>query len=304
MAGAVNPGAASSHWELQENGGSSGRGKRGSGVLDETEGGGAGDQEIEIGYRRSRGRPAGSRNKPKPPVIINKESPRALRTHVLEISNGCDVAESVATFASRRQQGICVLSGSGTVTNVTLRQPAAPGAIVSLHGHFEIISLSGAFLPPPVPPDATGLTIYLAGGQGQVMGGSVVRALVASGSVVVTAASFMNAGYDRLPLDEDEEPAPLQLQGDSLPLTVPTQLQSDVSIMYNLPSNLLRGGDGYTSWASARPSFFPTEEIMSGATRVGSGLDHDTGGDQTSLRNRCITAAGLTMWDQTSPHNR
>lgn len=272
MAGAVNPGAASRHWQLHhQNGGNSGRSKRGSSVLDETEGGGggggAGDEEIEISPRRSRGRPAGSRNKPKPPVIINKESPRALRAHVLEISNGCDVAESVATFASRRQQGICVLSGSGTVTNVTLRQPAAPGAIVSLHGHFEILSLSGAFLPPPVPPDATGLTIYLAGGQGQVLGGSVVGALVASGPVVITAASFMNAAYDRLPLDEDEEPPTLQLQADSLPLTVPPQLQSDVPIMFNLPSNLLHGGggDGYTSWPSARPPFFPIEEITSGA---------------------------------------
>ncbi|MCI34105.1 putative DNA-binding protein ESCAROLA-like, partial [Trifolium medium] len=96
----------------------------------------------------------------------------------MEVSSGADVAESVAQFARRRQRGVCVLSGSGSVANVTLRQPAAPGAVVALHGRFEILSLTGAFLPGPAPPGATGLTVYLAGGQGQVVGGSVVGSLI------------------------------------------------------------------------------------------------------------------------------
>ncbi|KAF5952928.1 hypothetical protein HYC85_010872 [Camellia sinensis] len=161
--------------------------------------------------RRPRGRPAGSKNKPKPPIIITRDSANALRSHVMEIANGCDIAESVSTFAARRQRGVCILSGNGTVTNVTLRQPAAPGAVVTLHGRFEILSLSGSFLPPPAPPAASGLTIYLAGGQGQVVGGSVVGQLLASGPVVIMAASFGNAAYERLPL-EDEEP-PVSMPG-------------------------------------------------------------------------------------------
>lgn len=163
---------------------------------------GEGDQ---MSSRRARGRPAGSKNKPKPPIIITRDSANALRTHLIEIASGCDIGESIATYARRRQRGVCILSGSGTVTNVTLRQPAAPGAVVSLHGRFDILSLSGSFLPPPAPPAATGLTIYLAGGQGQVVGGSVVGALLAAGPVVVMAASFGNAAYERLPLEEEEE---------------------------------------------------------------------------------------------------
>lgn len=268
MAETVDPGVQAGHQPLHtseedENSGNSGQGiKRRSRDHEEAlppgvEGVGIGD---EIGPRRPRGRPAGSRNKPKPPIIISRESPHALRAHVIEISNGCDVGENVATFARRRQRGICVLSGSGIVNNVTLRQPAAPGAVVSLHGRFEILSLSGAFLPPPAPPSATGLTIYLAGGQGQVVGGSVVGALVASGPVVIVAASFMNASYERLPLEE-EEPSPVQLDTESPPppLAAPPQQQSDSStmpIMYNVPPNLLNncvpGGDhAYTSWVSA-----------------------------------------------------
>ncbi|KAG0474564.1 hypothetical protein HPP92_014250 [Vanilla planifolia] len=168
---------------------------------------GSSDNEM---MRRPRGRPTGSKNKPKPPIIITRDSANALRSHVMEIAGGCDVVDSVATFARRRQRGVCVLSGTGTVVNVTLRQPSSSSAVVTLHGRFEILSLSGSFLPPPAPPSATGLTVYLAGGQGQVVGGSVVGALIASGPVVIMAASFGNAAYERLPLEEEEGmPVPL-----------------------------------------------------------------------------------------------
>ncbi|RRT79896.1 hypothetical protein B296_00019434 [Ensete ventricosum] len=195
--------------------------------------------------RKPRGRPSGSKNKPKPPIIINQDSANALSSHVMEIAGGCDIVDGVATFARRRQRGVCVLSGSGTVSNVTLRQPASPGAVVNLHGRFEILSLSGSFLPPPAPPAATGLTIYLAGGQGQIVGGSVVGPLIASGPVIIMAASFGNAAYERLPLD-DEEPLQAQQGGLGSPGLVgqspPLQQQlHDPSnpLLHGLPPNLL-----------------------------------------------------------------
>ncbi|CAN8246406.1 unnamed protein product [Cochlearia groenlandica] len=170
------------------------------------EGGSGGGEHMT---RRPRGRPAGSKNKPKSPIIITRDSANALRTHVMEIGDGCDVVECMSAFARRRQRGVCVMSGTGNVTNVTVRQPGSQtGAVVSLHGRFEILSLSGSFLPPPAPPAATGLSVYLAGGQGQVVGGSVVGPLLCSGPVVVMAASFSNAAYERLPLEEDEMQMP------------------------------------------------------------------------------------------------
>ncbi|URD76802.1 DNA-binding protein ESCAROLA-like [Musa troglodytarum] len=156
--------------------------------------------------RRPRGRPPGSKNKPKPPVIITRESANALRAHILEVGSGCDVFECLSTYARRRLRGVCVLSGSGTVANVSLRQPASV-PVATLQGRFEILSLSGSFLPPPAPPGATSLAVFLAGGQGQVVGGSVVGALIAAGPVTVIAASFTNVAYERLPLDEEEEEA-------------------------------------------------------------------------------------------------
>lgn len=233
-------------------------------------GGGSEGKEGE-NSRRPRGRPAGSKNKPKPPIIITRDSANALRTHVMEIADGCDLMESVATFARRRQRGVCILSGNGTVTNVTLRQPGSPGAVISLHGRFEILSLAGSFLPPPAPPAATGLTIYLAGGQGQVVGGSVVGALLASGPVVVMAASFSNAAYERLPLEEEDVALPIQGGGGGgggSSLGSPgavgqnaqqnqQQLLADPSLFQGMPPNLLNSIQlpPEAFWATGRPPY-------------------------------------------------
>lgn len=162
--------------------------------------------------KRPRGRPPGSKNKDKPPIIVTRDSPNALRSHVLEVSAGADIVESVSTYARRRGRGVSVLGGNGTVSNVTLRQPATPGngggvgagGVVTLHGRFEILSLTGTVLPPPAPPGAGGLSIFLAGGQGQVVGGSVVAPLVASAPVILMATSFSNAVFERLPIEEEE----------------------------------------------------------------------------------------------------
>ncbi|XP_044500644.1 AT-hook motif nuclear-localized protein 19-like [Mangifera indica] len=223
---------------------------------------------IEISTRRPRGRPPGSKNKPKPPIFVTRDSPNALKSHVMEIANGSDVAETLANFARRRQRGVCVLSGSGTVTNVTLRQPSDPGAIMAIHGRFEILSLTGAFLPGPAPPGSTGLTIYLAGGQGQVVGGSVVGSLVAAGPVMVIAATFSNATYERLPLEEEEEGGSGGLQGplggsggggNGASSGGGLGDPSGLPVYNNLPPNLVPNGGQLSheayGWAHGRPPF-------------------------------------------------
>lgn len=238
---------------------------------DQTVGGDEDDEDDGMRRRRKpRGRPAGSKNKPKPPIIITRDSANALRSHVMEIANACDVQESISNFANRRQRGVCILSGSGTVTNVTLRQPASPGAVVTLHGRFEILSLSGSFLPPPAPPAASGLTIYLAGGQGQIVGGSVVGPLLASGPVVVMAASFGNAAYERLPLeDHTEEITPTTLQqpptttastGSPPGITAQQQQIDHPNLFQGLPPNLLNSctqlpAEAYWGASAGRPPF-------------------------------------------------
>ncbi|KZV20680.1 DNA binding protein [Dorcoceras hygrometricum] len=208
--------------------------------------------------RRPRGRPPGSKNKPKPPVFVTRDSPNALRSHVLEVSAGNDVVESVNVYARKRGRGVCILSGSGTVSNVALRQPASPaGTAVTLQGRFEILSLSGTVLPPPAPPGAGGLSIFLSGGQGQVVGGSVVGPLLASGPVVLIATSFSNAVFERLPLEEEEETA--------APAAVtPSQPSASQSSGVTAGGHVSEGG---TAAGGGGSSFFsPSAALASGAT--------------------------------------
>ncbi|OIW13139.1 hypothetical protein TanjilG_32120 [Lupinus angustifolius] len=239
---------------------------------------------VEVGNRRPRGRPAGSKNKPKPPIFVTRDSPNALKSHVLEVASGADIAECIAQFARRRQCGVCVLSGSGSVANVTLRQSSAPGDAVSLHGRFEIQTLIGAFLPGPSPPGCTGLTVYLNGGEGQVLGGSVVGSLVAAGPVMVIAATFSNATYERLPLDDHDDEGPsgagttVVHEGAPAAGGSPPQLPQIGSMsggqlqeagipdpstslpLYNLPPNLLHNGghmghEAFNAWANGRTPY-------------------------------------------------
>uniref|UniRef100_A0A453KQ57 PPC domain-containing protein n=1 Tax=Aegilops tauschii subsp. strangulata TaxID=200361 RepID=A0A453KQ57_AEGTS len=72
------------------------------------------------------------------------------------------------------------------------------------------------FMPPPCPPGANGLTIYLAGREGQVVGGKVGDALVASGTVMVAVTTCSNITYERLPL-VDDKPAKAAADPDESP---------------------------------------------------------------------------------------
>lgn len=163
---------------------------------------------IEV-VRRPRGRPPGSKNKPKPPVIITRESESSMSPYVLELPGGADIIESVTRFCRKRNTGLCVLTGSGSVANVTLRQPSTtPGATVTFHGRFDILSISATILSSMTPASATapfanGFTISIAGPQGQIVGGSVVAPLLAAGTVYIIAASFNNPLYHRIPAEDD-----------------------------------------------------------------------------------------------------
>jgi hypothetical protein len=69
-----------------------------SGEIEEGE---AKEGAVVTGNRRPRGRPPGSKNKPKPPIMVTRDSPNALHIHVMEVAGGADVPESIAQFASR-----------------------------------------------------------------------------------------------------------------------------------------------------------------------------------------------------------
>ncbi|KAA8544601.1 hypothetical protein F0562_022628 [Nyssa sinensis] len=170
---------------------------------------------AEVSTRKPRGRPPGSKNKPKPPIVVTRESDSAMKPKILEISAGSDIVETVAQFARRRHLGISILSGTGTVSNVTLRHPVSHTPNLTLHGPFNILSLTGTFLSSSSSYSSSSSScsfgISLAGAQGQVFGGIVAGKVVAASQVVLVGATFMSSSFHRLPGelgDADEEAKP------------------------------------------------------------------------------------------------
>ncbi|KAH7845748.1 hypothetical protein Vadar_005524 [Vaccinium darrowii] len=162
---------------------------------------------IEV-VRRPRGRPPGSKNKPKPPLIITHQPDLTgmMNPYVLEIPTGLDLIHSITQFSQKRSTAVCVLSATGPVSNVTLRQPTAT---VTFQGRFDMLSLSATVFPSPTTMTSslrgTEFRISLGGPQGMVVGGTVVGPLFAADTVYVVAASFNNPSFHRLPLKEEEE---------------------------------------------------------------------------------------------------
>ncbi|XP_020230028.1 AT-hook motif nuclear-localized protein 26-like [Cajanus cajan] len=75
-----------------------------------------------------------------------------------------------ARFSRRKNTGLCILSDSGSVTNVTLRQPSVtPGATVTFHGRFDVLSLPATLLLHDSPAIAvSAFAVWLADGGGGV----------------------------------------------------------------------------------------------------------------------------------------
>ncbi|KAL4348728.1 hypothetical protein GQ457_17G025970 [Hibiscus cannabinus] len=114
--------------------------------------------------------------------------------HVISVNAGEDVTMKVMSFSQRGAHAICILSANGTISNVTLRQPTSTGGTLTYEGRFEILSMSGSFMPTSngvTKSRSGGMSISLAGPDGRVLGGGLAGLLIAAGPVQVVVGSFL-----------------------------------------------------------------------------------------------------------------
>ncbi|KAL9373094.1 hypothetical protein Peur_035338 [Populus x canadensis] len=114
--------------------------------------------------------------------------------HVITVNAGEDVTMKVMSFSQQGARAICILSANGTISNVTLRQPTSSGGTLTYEGRFEILSLSGSFMPSEnggTKGRSGGMSVSLAGPDGRVVGGGLAGLLVAAGPVQVVVGSFL-----------------------------------------------------------------------------------------------------------------
>ncbi|KAM6556756.1 hypothetical protein CsatB_003775 [Cannabis sativa] len=149
------------------------------------------------GPKRSRGRPRGTGRKQQLASLgewMNNSAGVAFAPHVITIGVGEDVVAKLLSFAQQRPRALCILSGSGIVSSVSLRQPASTGVSITYEGRFQILCLSGSYLVSEDggPRHRTGgVSVSLASPDGQVVGGGVA-VLMAASPVQVVVCSFVH----------------------------------------------------------------------------------------------------------------
>ncbi|XP_050908136.1 AT-hook motif nuclear-localized protein 28-like [Lathyrus oleraceus] len=163
--------------------------------------------------KRSRGRPKGSKNKPKPPSVIMVEPEIFMEPIFIEIPAGKDVVESIIKTAWRHQADISVLKGSGLVSEVSLLNSASQNSHFTIRGHLQMTSLSGTYFNPEsdrdpsefvVDPAYSSFSIFLSGNHGQVFGGIVRGRVRASGVVLVSATLLRKPKFCRVASNNED----------------------------------------------------------------------------------------------------
>ncbi|KAE8693793.1 AT-hook motif nuclear-localized protein 1 [Hibiscus syriacus] len=135
--------------------------------------------------------------------------------HVITVNAGEDVTMKVISFSQQGPRAICIISANGVISNVTLRQPDSSGGTLTYEGRFEILSLSGFFMPTETQGTRSrsgGMSVSLASADGRVVGGGVAGLLIAASAVQVVVGSFLPGNQN------DHKPKKQKIE--SIPATV------------------------------------------------------------------------------------
>ncbi|KAG6761797.1 hypothetical protein POTOM_035033 [Populus tomentosa] len=106
--------------------------------------------------------------------------------HAVPVHTGEDIVTKLLAFSQKGARAVCILSATGVVSSVIMRQPGSSGGILRYDGPFEILSLSGSFTFSETGGSNRKigmLSISLAKPDGRVFGGGVAGSLIAAGPI-------------------------------------------------------------------------------------------------------------------------
>lgn len=188
---------------------------------------------LSSGEKAKRGRPPGTGWKQKLAPLgewMNSSAGLAFTPHVLNMETGEDIAAKILAFAQQRPRALCIMSGNGSVSSVTLRQPTNFGATITYEGRFEILCLSGSYLLDEAggPRNRTGgISISICSPDGHIIGGAIGGRLIAANPVTIVACSFVYGSAkakskaesetkdEKYLMDQSTDKSPTQLAGPS-----------------------------------------------------------------------------------------
>lgn len=114
--------------------------------------------------------------------------------HVFTVNAGEDINMKIISFCQQGSRAVCVVAANGAISTVTLRQSNSSGGTLTYEGRFELISLSGSFVPGDNGLNKIrlgGMSVSLVGPDGRIFGGGLAGMLVAAGPVQVVLGSFL-----------------------------------------------------------------------------------------------------------------
>ncbi|KAI9076217.1 hypothetical protein K1719_041790 [Acacia pycnantha] len=139
--------------------------------------------------KRSRGRPRGSGKLQLLASIggvVADTAGGGFTPHVVTVNTDEDVMNTILSFSQKGPRAVCVLSATGVVSSVTIRQS---GAVRRFEGLFEILSLNGSYtVAARCRSDM--FSVSLAKPDGRVFGGWVEGPLIAAAPIQLTVGSF------------------------------------------------------------------------------------------------------------------
>lgn len=180
--------------------------------------------------KRGKIRPVGSASKPRMELGNFGELAACsvganFTPHMMTVNPGEDVTMKIISFSQQGPRAICILSANGVISSVTLRQPDSSGGTLTYEGRFEILSLSGSFMPSEsggTRNRSGGMSVSLASPDGRVVGGAVVGLLVAAGPVQIVVGSFLTANqHEEKPKKQKMEYMPTSIPMAAVPIPSP-----------------------------------------------------------------------------------
>lgn len=178
--------------------------------------------------RKARGRPRGSGWKQKLAPLgewMNTSAGLAFTPHVIHVDVGEDIAAKILEFSQQRPRALCILTGHGAVSAVTLRQLTSAATTVTYEGRFQILCLSGSYLVADTGGRnrTGGISVSLCSADGHVIGGGVSE-LIAASPVQVVVCTFVYGGpklkTKAAAEPEGEERKPVLLSGEVTAVTL------------------------------------------------------------------------------------
>ncbi|KAG7018945.1 AT-hook motif nuclear-localized protein 1 [Cucurbita argyrosperma subsp. argyrosperma] len=176
--------------------------------------------------------------------------------HIITVNAGEDVTMKIISFSQQGPRAICILSANGVISNVTLRQPDSSGGTLTYEGRFEILSLSGSFMPTENQGSRSrsgGMSVSLASPDGRVVGGGVAGLLIAAGPVQVVVGSFLPTSSQQEPKVKKQKPESVPA---AAPVAAPTTTPATTVPTSNADTDDSLNGNGQPNPGSLKPASF------------------------------------------------